>query len=47
MRNQRQCPHCDSTQLLRIGVRGIRKCANCGSFVDVRRRWLANWLKAG
>ncbi|HEY9878880.1 MAG TPA: hypothetical protein V6D29_10515 [Leptolyngbyaceae cyanobacterium] len=37
-----QCPHCQSSQLQRIGVSGIRKCAACSEFVDVRRK---NWLK--
>lgn len=40
--NAKQCPHCHSLELQRIGVSGIRKCAECGSFVDVRRK---GWLK--
>ncbi|MBF2036707.1 MAG: hypothetical protein IGR92_14840 [Leptolyngbyaceae cyanobacterium T60_A2020_046] len=37
MAKQSSCPQCGHTHLQRIRVRGIRKCAHCGSLVDVRR----------
>ncbi|MGF1566709.1 MAG: transposase [Nodosilinea sp.] len=42
MANHSHCPHCQSQQLLRIGVRGIRQCAHCKAYVDVRAK---NWLR--
>ncbi|MFZ4675169.1 MAG: hypothetical protein ACOYM4_05635 [Nodosilinea sp.] len=42
MAQQHQCPHCNNQTLLRIGVRGIRRCSRCKTYVDVRPR---HWLK--
>lgn len=42
MAQQHQCPHCNNQHLLRIGVRGIRRCDRCKAYVDVRSR---HWLK--
>ncbi|HIK44244.1 MAG TPA: transposase [Leptolyngbyaceae cyanobacterium M65_K2018_010] len=46
MTQHHQCPHCHNTHLLRIGVRGIRQCAQCHAYVDIRRSkgWLKQWL---
>ncbi|MDA0674413.1 MAG: hypothetical protein O3C67_11990 [Cyanobacteria bacterium] len=42
-----QCPHCGHTHLKHIGVRGIRKCAACQQFVDVRKdAWWRKILSA-
>ncbi len=42
MAQQHHCPHCNNHSLLRIGVRGIRRCSRCGGYVDVRS---PHWLK--
>ncbi len=36
------CPHCHNSNLLRIGVPGIRQCSRCKAYVDLRSK---NWLK--
>ncbi|MGB5972710.1 MAG: hypothetical protein WBG38_05300 [Nodosilinea sp.] len=47
MAQQHHCPHCNSQNLLRIGVRGIRQCPGCSAFVDVRsRHWLRRLFQA-
>ncbi|MBW4483900.1 MAG: hypothetical protein KME14_15265 [Tildeniella torsiva UHER 1998/13D] len=54
MAQQHPCPHCNNQQLLRIGVRGIRQCARCKAYVDVRfakrsvpesRHWLKRLIR--
>ncbi|HEY9735152.1 MAG TPA: hypothetical protein V6D06_02680 [Trichocoleus sp.] len=42
MSQSKQCPHCRNQKLQRIGVSGIRKCVECGAFVDLRKK---GWLK--
>ncbi|MBD2258864.1 hypothetical protein H6G13_14935 [Pseudanabaena sp. FACHB-2040] len=42
MTKTKQCPDCRSSRLQRIGVSGIKKCSECGSFVDLRKK---GWLK--
>ena len=42
MAQRHQCPHCNNQTLLRSGVRGIRRCSRCKTYVDVRPR---HWLK--
>lgn len=42
MAKQYPCPHCHHPQLQRIGVRGIRQCPQCQTYVDLRSK---NWLK--
>ncbi|TVP68068.1 MAG: hypothetical protein EA342_06960 [Leptolyngbya sp. LCM1.Bin17] len=42
MAKHHHCPHCQNQHLLRIGVRGIRRCSRCHAYVDVRS---GNWLK--
>ena len=48
MFKQHTCSKCGGDSLVRIGVRGIMKCSDCGSFVDVRnpnrRIRLLRWL---
>lgn len=47
MTKQNQCPECGETKLQRIGVRGIKKCSNCGTFVDIRSgAWWRKFLSA-
>ncbi|WP_081748113.1 transposase [Leptolyngbya sp. PCC 6406] len=47
MANSVRCPHCGHTHLKRIRVRGIRKCASCQNFVDIRKEsWWRKVLSA-
>ncbi|MEM9008080.1 MAG: hypothetical protein AAGE59_31805 [Cyanobacteria bacterium P01_F01_bin.86] len=47
MAKQTQCPECGHSHLKRIGVRGVRKCGSCGTFVDIRNAtWWRRWLSA-
>ncbi|MBD2424752.1 hypothetical protein [Phormidium sp. FACHB-1136] len=41
MAKSHRCPHCQSSNLLRIGVSGIRQCSQCKAYVDLRS---SGWL---
>lgn len=47
MKQRVKCPECGHSKLDRIRVKGIKKCTQCGSLVDVRgKNWLTNLLSA-